>query len=34
VEEARGLREEPDGLRDELEAERSASGFWRRLFGG
>ena len=33
VEEARGLREERDRLRDELEAERS-KGFWRRLFGG
>ncbi len=32
-EEARGLREERDRLRDELEAERS-KGFWRRLFGG
>ncbi len=33
VEEARGLRKERDGLRDELEAERS-KGLWRRLFGG
>ncbi len=33
VEEARGFRKERDGLRDELEAERS-KGLWRRLFGG
>jgi len=32
-EEARGLREENERLREELEAERS-KGFWRRLFGG
>ena len=32
-EEARGLREENERLREDLEAERS-KGFWRRLFGG
>jgi DNA-binding transcriptional MerR regulator len=32
-EEAKGLREERDRLRAELEAERS-KGFWSRLFGG
>jgi chromosome segregation ATPase len=32
-EEARGLKEERDELRAELEAERS-KGFWARLFGG
>jgi excisionase family DNA binding protein len=32
-EEARGLREENERLREELEAERS-KGFWQRLFGG
>ena len=31
-EEARGLREENERLREELETERS-KGFWRRLFG-